>query len=380
MTEPIRVTHVITDLDTGGAEMMLFKLLSRIDSSRISSRVISLTDEGPIGLKIRNLGIPVTSLGMKPGSVDPTAIFKLAANLRRPKTDVVQTWMYHSDLIGGLAALLAGGIPTLWNIRNSTLDPHTSKASTRFIAGLNARLSYLLPFRVLVCSEKARRVHESLGFDRKKMLMIPNGFDLLEFQPDLEARTSLLEELNIDPRSPIVGWVGRHDPQKDLPTLVDAARAVADVRPDVSFVLCGDRISSDNPELVGWIQSKGLESNFHLLGRRSDIPKVTAGFDLAVSSSAYGEAFSNVIGEAMACGVPCVVTDVGDAGIIVADTGRVVAPRSPQSLAAAILELMNLPAGERTKMGTQARERILQNYDLLRVVDAYTQVYLEVSR
>lgn len=380
MNKPVQVTHVITDLETGGAEMMLYKLLSGLDRNKISPRVVSLTDEGSIGQKILEMGIEVTSLGMKPGSFNPRGIFKLAENLRDSNTELVQTWMYHADLIGGIAGLVAGGIPIIWNIRNSTLDKETSKTRTRMIVQLNAWLSHWLPKSVLICSIRAQSIHEQLGFDKKKMWMVPNGFNLSEFHPDATARSWLRDHLNLPEISPIVGLVARFDPQKDLPNFVRAASIANNSLPEIHYVLCGDRIDDENEELADWINDAGLAEKFHLLGRRTDIPRLTAGFDLAVSSSAYGEAFSNVVGEAMACGVPCVVTDVGDAALIVAETGRVVPPRDPESLANAIVEILSLSSSERRKLGAEARDRILNNYDLARIVEEYTKVYLEAVR
>ncbi len=375
---PIRVTHVITDLDTGGAEIMLYKLLDGLDRSLISSRVVSLTDEGPIGRRIKDIGIDVTSLGMKPGSLNPAGIFKLASNLQDANTELVQTWMYHADLIGGAAALVAGRMPTIWNIRNSTLDKATSKMRTRLIVRLNAWLSHFLPRSVLVCSMRAQTIHETLGYDRQKMWMIPNGFNLKEFKPDPQAKRWLRRHLNLDIKTPVIGLVARFDPQKDLQTFIEACKIVSQNLPDVHFVLCGDRLDGENEILMDWITNANLTDKFHLLGRRSDIPQITAGFDLAISSSAYGEAFSNVVGEAMACAVPCVVTDVGDAAVIVADTGRIVPPRNPASLASGIIDMMKLPQSVRSRMGEEARKRITMNYDLVKIIEAYTKVYLEV--
>jgi glycosyltransferase involved in cell wall biosynthesis len=177
----------------------------------------------------------------------------------------------------------------------------------------------------------------------------------------------------------LIGAVGRFDPQKDYPTLMAAAQALHTDRPDVHFVLCGDGLTMENMELTGWIAARGLQRVFHLLGRRADMPAVTAAFDLATSSSAYGEAFSNVMGEAMACGVPCVATDVGDAAAILGETGRVAPQRNPAALAAAWLELLNLPANERSALGKAARQHIQDHYSLPAVAERYASLYRELA-
>lgn len=380
MTEPIRVFHVITDLDTGGAEMMLYKLLGEMDRSRFCSQVISLMSVGSVGEKIKSLGIEVMSLGIKPGRIDPSGIFKLAALLRSSRADLVQTWMYHADLFGGIAAFLAGRIPTLWNIRNSDLDPKTSKRSTRLLVRLNAFLSFWLPRKVLVCSRRAMEIHTKAGYARKKMILAPNGFNLSEFRPDPEARQRLLAELGLEGEPFIVGLAARFDPQKDIATFIAAAEIVAAEIPETRFILCGEGMTVKNAELAAWIESAGLKQKTYTLGRRDDMPNVTAAFDLAVSSSAYGEAFSNAIGEAMACGAPCVATDVGDSVSIIADTGRAVPPRDPQKLAGAIVEILRMPTKERERLGQAARERIRTNFDLKIVAKMYMDIYEEVTK
>jgi glycosyltransferase involved in cell wall biosynthesis len=379
MIFPLQVTHIITGLATGGAEMMLYKLLSALDSAEFSSHVISLTDEGPLAERIRGLGVPVAALGMCPGRPSPLHVLRLARLLRQHKPDVVQTWMYHADLLGGLAARFAGRLPVVWNIRNSTLDPKTSKRTTRWTVQACAHLSHRWPSRIVSCSETARKVHVGLGYEPSKMQIIPNGFDLSSFRLDAAARQRLRQELGLPNETPLVGAVGRFDPQKDYPTLIAAAHRLHVDRPDVHYVLCGDRLTSQNPQLQEWIASSELQDRFHLLGRRADMPAVTAALDLATSSSAYGEAFSNVVGEAMACGVPCVVTDVGDSAYLVAETGKVVPPRDPASLAEAWLALLSLPAQERAALGKAARQRIQDHFSLPAVAAQYAALYRELA-
>ena len=378
MAEPLQVTHIITDLSTGGAEMMLYKLLTHLERGRFSCRVISLTADGSVGDKIRALGVPVQFLGMRPGFPDPLAILRLAGWLRRDPPDLVQTWMYHADLVGGIAARLAGRAPVVWGIRNSNLDLAQSKRSTRWTVRTCAFLSSRLPQRIVSCSETARRIHIGLGYRADKVVVIPNGFDLELFHPDLPARTELRKELGVPKNVPVIGLVGRFDPQKDHQNFIQAAVILAARFSETHFFLCGDGITLENSLLAGWISSSGLKQNFHLLGRREDIPRVTAALDIACSSSAYGEAFSNVLGEAMACEVPCVVTDVGDSAYIVADTGRVVPPRDPQALANAMIDLLALSAEQRQALGAAARRRVEENFEIHAVVKRYESLYQQV--
>lgn len=375
MTLPVRLTHVITDLDTGGAEMMLYKLLSALDPAEFASQVISLTDVGDVGERIRALDVPVRGLNMRPGLPRPADILRLRRWLRAEQPQVVQTWMYHADLVGGLASRWAQRPPLVWNIRNSMLDPQTSKRSTYWTVQACAWFSRRWPAKIVSCSETALRLHADLGYDEQRMLVIPNGFDLSRFQPNAAARLAVRAELGLPDETPLVGAVGRFDPQKDYATFIAAAARLHTALPQVHFVLCGEGLNEENPLLTGWIADRGLQDVFHLLGRRTDVATITAALDVATSSSAYGEAFSNVMGEAMACGVPFAATDVGDARAILGETGRVVPPRQPAALAAAWQALLSLPEAERATLGAAARQRIQSHFSLPVIAAQYAALY-----
>ncbi len=376
----IRVVHIITGLDTGGAELMLYRLVTSLEPATFACSVVSLTDLGPTAAKLRAAGVPVRALGMRRGVPDPCAVPRLARWLRAVVPDVVQTWMYHADLIGGLATWLAGRPPLAWGLRQSTLDPRTSKRGTIWTARACAALSRRLPMRIVCCSEASRRVHVALGYAPEKMVVIPNGFDLARFRPDLAARAAVRAELGVPPEAPLVGLVARWDPQKDHRTFVAAAARLRAARPDAHFLLCGDGITWENPALAGWLAAAGLREGVHLLGPRDDLPRLTAALDVACSASAYGEGFSNVLGEAMACGVPCVATDVGDAAHIVGATGRVVPPRQPVALSAAIEQVLALAPATRAALGHAARARVEAHFSLAACAARYAALYTALAR
>jgi glycosyltransferase involved in cell wall biosynthesis len=221
-------------------------------------------------------------------------------------------------------------------------------------------------------------VHAEFGYVENKMVVIPNGFDLTIFKPEAGTRLSVRQELGISNEALIIGLVGRFDPQKDQYNFVQAAALLHMVLPEVHFLLCGDGISWQNSKLAEWIEKAGIPNNFHLLGRREDITRLTTALDIATSSS-IGEGFPNVIGEAMACGVPCVVTDVGDSALIVGDTGRVVPPKNPQALAAAWSDLIKMGPEYRRQLGLAARRRIEENYSLPAIVAQYENLYEELA-
>ena len=376
----MRVAHLITGLEVGGAEMMLWKLLSTLDRGAFEPLVISLVTPGPMGARIAELGIRVESLHLPRGLPNPAAIGRLARLLRGFRPDLLQTWMYHANLLGALAAPLARRPALVWNIRQSDLDPRFTSRSTRLVARLGGALSNLAPDRIVCCSQRAREVHCALGYRDDLMTVIPNGFDLDRFRPDPRAGAELRAALRVPVGAPLLGLVARLDPQKDVQTFIAAARRVQAELPDCRFLLCGLGMDPGNRALVDEIADAGLAQSVTLLGPRTDTPRVFAALDLLVSSSAYGEGFPNVIGEAMACGVPCAVTDVGDSAAIVADTGVAVPPRDPQALAGAIVRLLREGPERLARRGEAARGRIADHFSLSRIADRYGSLYRSLDR
>ena len=381
MTTPISILCLITSLCDGGAETMLYRLLSRLDRKRFSPQVIALVDigAGPMSEKIQKLGVPVRFLGMRPGRPNPVSMLRLIRWLRQTPPDLIQTWMYHADLIGGLGARLAGDIPVVWGIRNSDLSGGESKSLTRLTMRICARLSRWLPERIVSCSEAARDIHIAAGYVAEKMVVIPNGSDLETFKPDEGARESVRKELGISDAAQVIGLMARFDPQKDHLNFVRAAKLLHQDQPNVYFVLCGQDVTWENEKLTKWIEEAGIRNRFLLLGRRDDIPRLAAALDIATLSSSFGEAFPNVISEAMSCGVPCVVTDVGDSARIVGETGLVVPPRDPVALAAAWLKILDLSRESRTELGKAARRRVMEQYNLPNIVSRYEQLFEELA-
>ncbi|MEB2337850.1 MAG: glycosyltransferase [Nitrospirales bacterium] len=370
---------LITALTGGGAEMMLYRLMSRLDRTRFRPQVVSMMELGPVGEKIRALGVPVRSLGMRQGKPNPFALVRLVQWLKQDKPDVMQTWMYHADLLGSLAAKLIGDIPISWNIRHSDLSGQESKRLTHLTAGFCAKLSRWAPQRIVCCSESARTVHAALGYAVEKMVVIPNGYDLETFRPDSAARHAIREELKIPESAPVIGLVGRFDPQKDHRTFLKAASLLHRDKRGAQFILCGEDIVPQNGTLMGWVGEANLGDRCHVLGRREDVPRLMAAFDIAALSSSFGEAFPNVVSEAMSCGVPCVVTDVGDAALIVGETGLVVPPRDPAALASAWRRLLDMDDHTRRQLGLAARQRVTERYNLPDIVSRYERLFEDLA-
>ena len=376
---PIEVAHVITGLPVGGAQTVLLQLARRLSPSEFGTKVISLTEKGAVGLELEASGIAVQAMNMSRALPNPLFLFRLSSMLRKWRPDVVQTWLYHGDLVGGLAAKLAGRRRVVWNVRHSDFDPHHDRRSTIWCAKACAALSGRLPSAIVCNSDAAASIHVGLGYDGDRMRIIPNGVDVETFRPDSSARSDVREELGVPGDGFLIGLIGRFHPQKDHRGFVDAAGRLASLDGRVRFVLCGENVTRDNPVLASWIEATGYGDRFHLLGVRSDVRRVTAALDASTSSSSHGESFSNAVVEAMACGVPCVVTDVGDSRSMVDDTGIVVPPGDPAALVEAWRSLLDMSASRRSGMGAAARRRAADEYSIETMVARFGELYAEIS-
>lgn len=358
---------------------MLCKLLSRIDRTRFSCSVISMVDGGGVAGLIESLDIPVKSLGLRRGEPNPLGLFKLIRLLRQERPCILQSWLYHADLAGILAGRLCGVPAIAWNIRCSNLDRAHTPLLSRAVVRVLSRLSKA-PEVVVVNSEVGKAFHASMGYRPRCWRLIPNGFDVKHFRPDPDARASVRQELGFPPDSRLVGLVARFHPMKDHRTFLRAAALLHRQGTRANFVLVGRNVDYRNDTLVRMIRALGLTDAVRLLGERSDIPRIMAALDLFSLSSAFGEGWPNVIGEAMASEVPCVVTDVGDAAQIVGEAGRVVPPRSPELLGAAWQQILSVGAGERARLGAAARARIEAHFSLSDIVTQYEDLYEELAR
>lgn len=374
----IKVMHVITTLGPAGAETMLYRITSSMDTSRFENQVVSLTGILDLAKAMEGIGVRVRSLGMKTTVPNPLLLMRLAQWIREEKPDVIHTWMYHANLIGALAARVAGDVPVVWAIHHNGFDPGVDKRRTMLVNRACASLSRKIPARIVCCSEAALQLHRALGYAQEKLEVIPNGFDLDQVKPDPAARASLRTELGLAANALLVGLAARFHPHKDHRNFILAAARLHQKRPDVHFVLCGMGIDSQNAELTGLIDAGDLRESCHLLGPREDMPRLFSAMDIATTSS-RSEAFPVVIGEAMACGTPCVVTDVGDSAMIVGDTGVVVRPRDPAALADGWRKLIEAGADERRHLGMAARERVERRFALPMIVERYQSIYTDLA-
>lgn len=370
-----RVEHIITGLGIGGAELMLSHLAR--GGTRFEHSVTSLSSTSRIAEGLVAEGVAVTHIGMKKNLMVPRNTLQLSDRLKRRPPQLVQTWLYHADLLGGLAARRAG-VPVIWNLRQTDVRSSGQKISTSMVVRLCALVSRSIPVKIVCGSNAAREAHRRMGFDERRMVVISNGVDTGVFRPDRAARSEVRQELGLDDETPLVGRVGRYHPQKDYRSLVEAARIISNARPGVHFLLIGENVDWRNRKLAAWIEQSGLKNRFHLLGARRDIPGLMAALDVFVSSSIFGEGFPNVIAEAMACQVPCVATDVGDSAEIIGRADRIVSPGDPHRLAQATIEVLGEEPAMRRQDGEQGRQRVTARFALDAMINSYETLYEQV--
>ncbi len=295
--------HVITGLSTGGAETMLFKLLSATTRDW-DPAVVSLMSEGSIGRRISKLGIPVYSLGLRRAMPNPLRVLSIIRLTRRLRPQLIQGWMPHGNLMASLAGVSSQvRVPVLWNIRMCVNDMAAEPLLTAATIRLGAFLSRHAA-AIIYNSEIGARQHEKLGYHAARRVVIPNGFDCQMFGPDNEARRQVRAELGIGSDTILIGLIARFHPMKDHAGFLRAAGLVARAHRKVSFLFAGNGVTSAEPMLMERIAEQGLQGHTLLLDERPDIPRLTAALDIACSASAWGEGFSNSIGEAMACRKP----------------------------------------------------------------------------
>lgn len=367
-----KVLWITTGLGTGGAEMMLTQVIAGLP--HLSHQVISLTSGGKHVEPLRAAGAGVHSLDMPVGRPTCSALFQLLRLAWQIRADVVMGWMYHGCLAAVLVKLFClGRGRVVWNIRQSLYDLALEKPGSARVIRLLVRLASLAEV-ITYNSQVSARQHEAVGYPAGKTVLIPNGFDLSRWKPLEAGMRAVLPGPTGSGGRLLVGRFGRYSAMKDYPTFLEAAALMAKQLPGLSFVLVGTGVDASNPELTRKVEELGLQNQVHLLGERSDLPLLTASLDLAVSSSAFGEGFPNVVGEAMACGVPVVATDIGDTAWVMGDSGTRVPARDPAGLAEACLEVLKLPQEERLRKGAEGRRRIEECFSLAGVLGRFDQL------
>lgn len=368
-----KALHVITGLNDGGAEGVLYRLL-KFSKSNTKHRVVSLTGAGKYKTLLEYEGIEVDCLHLNPFNF----IFKfytLYSLIKKTKPDVVQTWLYHADIIGGLASRLAGQKNLFWGLRQADFDIEKMKFSTRLVMKTCALLSGSLPKAHVTCAEAAIKSHQKIGY-RGDFKVVPNGYDLDRFSVVSGQRRDIFGS-EVNEKQLVFGMVARFDAAKDHENLLKAFSIfIRDTDTDAKLILVGKGCDNSNDVLKAHIVTYGLGEQVVLFGQYANIPLLMSCLDMHVLSSEY-EGFPNVLAEAMACGTPCISTDVGDAKLIVEDNGWIVPPKDALSLAQAMKTAFFLKADpiRWAEIKVQCRQSVAKKYSLEQMTDNFSTIW-----
>ena len=373
----MKIVHIITGLNDGGAEHTLFKICKYDNLNK--HIVISLTGPGKYFSLLKKLKIKVYCLKASFFSIHK--FFFLIRLLHLLNPDIVQTWLVHADFVGGIAARLASIKKIIWNVRYSDLKLGKAKLTTIIIIKILSKLSYLIPKSIVIASKRAKKIYEIKGYDKKKLRFIPNGYDLSILKPSKFQKINFQRKNKIKKKIPLIGKVARYDLKKDHLNLIKALSLIRSKNVNFSCVLIGTNINQSNIKLVSKIKELNLSNHVKLLGQNDDITKVMNGLDVYIQSSSYGEGFPNVVAEAMSCGTPCVVTDVGDAKFIVGKNGWIVPPNNSIKLAKAIEKaLSEIGTSHWSRRCNKARLRIKDNFNIINMIKSYSNLWNNVNK
>lgn len=375
----IKVLHIIGALPVGGAERALEKLVTfsmRVDqSNKVQHVVVSLTGLGAIGESLNARGVQVIALHLSNISNTPLVFCKLCRVIFVFKPSVIQTWMYHADFLGGLAGKLCG-VPVIWGIRNTDLRKGVSKL-TFLIMRITAVLSKYIPKKIVCVAKSAETVHASYGYDKSKLIVIHNGFDVEHLRFDAYERRRIRKTLGVDSDCILIGSVARFNPYKDHNTFILAAKILSQQKKKVRFLMVGDGIDVRNKSLMQIILSAGLQDIITMVGEQDNLASYYSSMD-AFCLHSISEGFPNVLAEAMSCSLPVVSTLVGDARYLVGDEGFFSEPGNPTELAKQITLLVEMSPADRRALGIRLRHRIEQNFSIHSMIKNFENVYHQV--
>ena len=370
-----QVMHVISGLHVGGAETMLYRLLSQ-SSLQKNSVVISLSSGGELTEKIRQLGVEVIELPR--GSLFST-LKRLAEQVQLYKPNVLQSWLYRADLLTSWVAWRAR-IPLIWNVRQTEVAMVAQQSHIWWAQRMAVYVSKWLPKKIIYCAQAAKNSHEHIGYKQSKGMVINNGVDTQHFSMDESLRRAQRQDLGVLNDEMLVGMVGRFDPLKNHARFLRVLRDVIKQCPKqtVKGVLVGRGINIENDELMELIQRYDLVGKIELIEEVDNIQPLYCALDVHVLTS-DSEGWPNVLAEAMSVGLPCVATDVGDVSGILSDRSEVINRNNETQIAKKVVEFVQLPKSERWKIGKLNREKIQQNSSLQSAVERYDDLYLNIA-
>jgi glycosyltransferase involved in cell wall biosynthesis len=367
----IKVAHISTSLETGGAEVQLLRLLTDIDKNKFEMTVISLHKETYLAERVRELGLPVHSLQLKK---HPLNIFKAYKILKKFNPDVIHGTMYEGGVVGTLFnKFLPKKPPVIWTV-HEPLEHYDKEPIRKRLQLRSWGLISKLPACMMYVSNLNKEQHLAWGFNNDKAIVIPNGVDTSKCSPNKAAGMQVRESLNIPEDAFVIGKIARFHRQKNHIGFLHSAALLAKIHPQVHFILVGTNVDENNEELNSLVKDLGLQDKVHMLGNREDIPDVVNAFDLATLTS-FGEAFPLTLGEAMVSEVPCVATDVGDNDFIIGDTGIITPVGNDVAMAAAWQKMVEMKKDDYVQLGKRARQRALDKFTLEQQVRQHEELY-----
>jgi len=364
----MRVVLLTQTLNVGGAERQIVALACGLLRRGHEVTVAPFYDGGPLEAGLHRGQVPVARLGKRGRWDVPAFLWRLSRLLRECRPDVVYAFLPVPNLLAALLRPVMRPSRVAWGVRASDMDLSRYDGLTALTYRLEARLARFADL-VIANSEGGKAHALRCGFPAASLRVVPNGIDMAAYRPDARLRAATRRALSLGDGQRAVGMVARLDPMKDHDTFLRAAALLAADSPHLRFVVVGDGPAGRAEGLRALAGSLGLAGRIMWTGRRDDVAALYNAFDMACLGSAFGEGFPNVVGEAMACGTPCTVTAVGDAPLIVGDTGEVAPPGDPAALAGAIRRLLGRLDAEGDALGAACRRRIGDHFSLETMVE-----------
>ena len=368
-----KIIYIITGLNVGGAELVLLRLLMKINKKEYDPLVITLREKGIMGERIEKLGINVHCLRIHSFINLLPGLIKLVNKINIFNPQIIHTFMIHSAFFVGIIAKLLNKPTIIWNIFSTDLSLQSNKYKTRLIIIMCAYLSKIIPNRIIIDSNASYSSHKKAGYSWEKMEIIHNGVDTNEFSPNTIKRSEYRKQY-FKENELVIGLIARYHPVKGHDIFIKAISILRREVSNVKFLLNGSNIEISNSKLMKMISKEGIQDFIHISDSKLEVTNILLACDILVSSSKF-ESFPNIICEAMACSIPCVVTNVGDCAEIVGETGVIVSANDADELSSAIMGLINMPLKDRKKLGENARLRIKNNFSLSLMMEKYNNIY-----
>lgn len=369
----MKLLMIINSLDVGGAETSLESLCIALKDS-IDIEIITLSGNGYIAQRLKDKNFTVHQLEFNKSLLPFNECIKLYKLISSIKPEVVHTWMYHSNLLGGIISKLLGIKKIIWSVHAFNIQPGMLKPSTRLLIRFLAYFSYFIPHHIICCSKESLKVHEKIFYSKKKMLFIPNGVNTDEYKYSHIFRNQIRSELGIEDKTILVGCIGRFDRQKNQLGFLSIAYKIMHSHKNYHFVIIGRDNDMQNAQLTNLINNLKLNNSITLLGERSDVVKILSALDIFALPS-KGEAFPVSLCEAMACEVLCAVTDVGDVDYILGGLIKSVNLNKFNLFYDKLLELGSMPNPESSLIRKKLRSRVKENFSINTIAYSHKDLY-----